>query len=161
MTPIDIWAARWRIPPTALADLRAYILGAYREPNSAHVTAGSEAAVQVAARLSASRRGGRLWRNNVGVAQDGRGRAVRFGLANDSAAVNKHIKSGDLIGIQPRVIQPGDIGRSIGQFVSVECKPTGWKYTGTARERAQLAWAELVVALGGDAFFVDRADNKE
>jgi len=57
--------------------------------------------------------------------------------------VNQSLKSGDLIGIRPG-----------GQFVSLECKPAGWKYTGTPRELAQAKWAALVRSLGGHARFV-------
>lgn len=67
--------------------------------------------------------------------------------------MNKVIKSADLIGIRPVLITPGHVGLVIGQFVSREIKPTGWKYTGKAREEAQLRWAELVAACGGDAAF--------
>jgi hypothetical protein len=160
MTNLNQWAARWRIPPEALADLRVQ-LGVDTDPRGTRPPPGSEAAVQAAQRLRASEQGGRLWRNNVGVAADSRtGRPVRFGLANDSAALNRQVKSSDLIGIRPITIRPGDIGRVIGQFWSVECKRPGWKYSGTARERAQLAWHLLVISFGGDAYFVDSGDNK-
>lgn len=102
----------------------------------------NEATVQAAIRLEASRLGIHLWRNNVGALKDETGRYIRFGLANDSNAVNHRIKSGDLIGI-----------RSGGIFVSREIKPLGWKFSGTEREWAQQRWIELVNAAGGDAAF--------
>lgn len=113
----------------------------------------SEAAQQALVRLEASRKGLVLWRNNVGVLVDERGVPVRFGLANDSAAVNRSIKSADLVGIRPLLITPAHVGSVVGQFVSREVKAEGWRYTGTERERAQLRWAELVLSLGGDAAF--------
>lgn len=113
----------------------------------------TEAAIQTLVRLEASRKGLVLWRNNVGVLTDERGVPVRFGLANDSAAVNRNIKSADLIGIRPLLITPEHVGHTIGQFVSREVKAAGWRYTGTPREAAQLRWAELVLGLGGDAAF--------
>nr|WP_297388188.1 hypothetical protein [uncultured Roseateles sp.] len=121
---------------------------------TAHDVPGeSEAATSVRVRLEASQKGMRLWRNNVGVLQDETGRPVRYGLANDSPAVNKHIKSADLIGIRPVLIQPQHVGLVLGQFVSREMKEGGWQYKGTEREEAQLRWAQLVASLGGDAAF--------
>ena len=104
--------------------------------------------------------GMRLWRNNVGAFHDeAKGIHVRFGLANDSKQVNSVIKSGDLIGIRPRVITLGDVGATLGQFVSLECKNAHWKYRGTEHERAQEAWAALVMSLGGIARFVSGVEG--
>lgn len=112
-----------------------------------------EAAVLNEIRLEASQLGGRLWRNNVGALATPSGQFIRFGLANDSAQLNSSIKSADLIGIRPILITPDHLGMTIGQFISREVKHPGWKYTGTQRERAQLAWAELINSLGGNACF--------
>lgn len=151
---LDEWAVRWGIPYVAMADLKNRVLnldGGMPAPAAGK----SEASVQAAARAEASRKGLRVFRNNVGAYHDPEaGIYVRFGLANDSPAMNKVVKSADLIGIRPRIIQPSDVGLQIGQFVSYECKHAGWRYTGTEREVAQLAWANLVNGLGGEARFV-------
>lgn len=154
MSHLAEWAARWGIPDAAMADLNLR-LGAIDWHADTAPAGRSEAAVQARARLKASARGWRLWRNNVGAVHDNeRGVHVRFGLANDSTAVNSICKSGDLIGIRPMIVQPSDMGRLIGQFVSIECKPSDWKWTGTEREIAQRNWAALVTSLGGDARFL-------
>jgi hypothetical protein len=150
------WARTWAVSDQALADLRAR-LGALDTsgPAPGAGVGTSEAAVQARVRLAASQRGLRLWRNNVGAFHDtAAGVHVRFGLANDSKELNRVIKSGDLIGIRPRVIQQSDVGSLIGQFMSREVKHAGWRYTGTEREVAQLNWAKLVTSLGGDAGFI-------
>lgn len=153
MTDLNTWAARWGVHPAALADLH-HMLGALDQA-APTADGSSEAAVQARVRVAASAAGMRLWRNNVGAFHDdARGIHVRFGLANDSKQVNDVIKSADLIGIRPRTIVQADVGRCIGQFVSLECKNADWKYTGTDRERAQEAWAALVTSLGGIARFV-------
>lgn len=153
MTPLHEWAARWNIPAAALDDFRQHTLAL--DGGTDELDGLSEAAVQAQVRLAASKRGLRLWRNNVGAVHDTeRGIHLRYGLANDSPAVNERIKSADLIGIRPRIVQPGDVGCLIGQFVSFECKHGGWSYKGTAREAAQEAWAQLVTSLGGEARFV-------
>jgi hypothetical protein len=115
--------------------------------------------VQSVVRLEAGRLRIPLWRNNVGALQDKDDRWVRYGLANDSKAVNDRIKSADLIGIRPLVIGHDMVGHTVGQFVSREVKPPGWHYTGTDREAAQLRWLELVKANGGDACFVTGAGS--
>ena len=112
----------------------------------------NEATIQAQVRLAASQAGMKLWRNNVGVLMDSRGIPVRFGLANDSKAVNLSVKSGDLIGIEPVLITPDMVGKTIGRFVSYECKAPGWKYNpNDGRDVAQLRWIEIVTAMGGRA----------
>ncbi len=147
---LEAWAAKWGIFPDALNDLRAMLL---QEDNTQPVVAGVlEAGVQAQVRLDASRRGWRLWRNNVGVLPDARGVPVRYGLANDSKAVNTNIKSGDLIGIRPVLIGPQHLGHCIGQFVSAEIKRPGWTYNPKdERQAAQMAWAQLICSMGGYA----------
>lgn len=159
MNTLTDWAAAWGVPPAALADLQARLLVLDYSPGPADAAPRSEAAVQAATRVQASNVGMRVWRNNVGVLKDERGVPVRFGLANDSPQVNERIKSGDLIGIRPRIITPQDVGQRIGQFVSWECKHGGWRYTGQGREGAQLNWIHLVQSLGGEARFIN--DEKQ
>lgn len=149
------WARQWGVGLAALRDLEARfgLHGRADEPAPAVPVGTSEAAVQAAVRLEAARAGLRLWRNNVGALVDERGIPVRYGLANDTKALNRAIKSADLIGIRPVQITPAHVGRTLGQFVSRECKPAGWSWAGTDRELAQMRWCELINALGGDAAF--------
>lgn len=152
MNVLDAWAEHWRISPAMLADLRLRLCSldsAAGQPAPGR----SEAAVQASVRLEASRKGMRLWRNNVGAGYSEDGSFLRWGLANDSAHVNRVLKSADLIGVRPRIITAQDVGKLFGQFVSRECKHVGWRYTGDERETAQLNWAALVMSLGGDASF--------
>ncbi len=152
---IHQWATKHNIPYAALQELlglmRAVPTHEPFEPTDAAFD--SEERVQAEVRIEASRDGTRLFRNNVGALRDANGRMVRYGLANDSTRINKVIKSGDLIGFRPVLITPELVGNTIAQFVSRECKPRGWVYTGTEREEAQLAWASLVNSVGGDATF--------
>lgn len=147
------WAARHGVSLQALAELQAIfgMHGGHELP--AEVKGTSEAAVQAAVRLEAARKGVRLFRNNVGALKDERGRLVRYGLANDSKQLNEVMKSADLIGWRPLLIEPRHVGTVVAQFVSRECKHPTWHYTGGDREPAQLAWAQLVTAGGGDAAF--------
>ena len=153
---IKDWINRWNIPDQALIELNQ-LMGIHAEatckPN------GSESAVQQEIRIAASRRGERLWRNNVGAIKNNNNRLIRFGLANESSSVNEIIKSSDLIGITPHVIVNTDVGHTIGIFTSVEVKKPGWKYTGKGREKAQLAWLNLVISLGGRAQFATQVGD--
>ena len=159
MTPLMQWAARWGVSAEAVNDLRRYVLGLDVGHTQPEVGA-SEAAVQSRVRVKASRLGLRLWRNNVGAVHDVENNVhVRYGLANDSKLVNSMVKSGDLIGIRPRIIQPADVGCLVGQFVSFECKRSDWRYAGTDRELAQERWAQIVTSLGGEARFVTSEDQ--
>lgn len=156
MIPANLaqWALRHHIGADALHDL-SILLGM---DTLAPVPSGAdaqrdEAWVQSRVRLEAAQKGARLWRNNVGVLEDKTGRPVRYGLANDSKALNDKLKSSDLIGWKRVTITPDMVGRTIAQFMARECKPQGWTYSATPREVAQAAWIQLVAVEGGDAAF--------
>lgn len=147
------WAIKWGVSVEAIEELRQ-LLGAVNT-NPPHKVGESEGAIQNRIRLEASQKGLRLFRNNVGACMDENGNFIRYGLANDSKKMNDLIKSSDLIGIRPVVIQQHHVGQIIGQFVAREVKAGNWSYTGTAREEAQLSFLELVASLGGDAAFAN------
>ena len=145
------WARKWGLSIECLRDLQI-TLGTYTPPLApdAPGVGKSEAWAQSALRIEASRKGVKLFRNNVGALQDAKSkRLVRFGLANDSKTQNEILKSGDLIGLRPTLIA----GHIYGIFVSREMKAPGWQYTGTEREVAQLNWINLINSCGGDAAF--------
>ena len=148
------WARKWGVPLEALQELVGIVPGV-----ASGVPGKPEAAVLQEVRLAASERGGRAWRNNRGACKDENGRHIRYGLANDSKQLNDVIKSSDLIGITPRMITLADVGTTLGQFASYEVKRPGWKYTGTERERCQLAWLALIIQLGGIGKFITDAED--
>lgn len=157
MKPLYEWARAWGVSVHAVRDLERRL---NVRLDTAPAEAGrSEANVQSRVRLEAAGKRMHLWRNNVGATPascphcNEALRPVRYGLANDSAKMNKVIKSSDLIGIRSVLITPDLIGFRIGQFVAREAKPEGWFYTGTEHEVAQRRFIELVVANGGDAAF--------
>lgn len=113
----------------------------------------SESWAQSAIRLEAAQKGVRLFRNNVGALKDERGVPVRYGLANDNAALNKRLKSSDLIGWRPLFITPDMVGKIVAQFLAREVKAPGWTYRGDLHEQAQANFIHLVQADGGDAGF--------
>lgn len=153
MSVLNQWAIRHGVSLAALADLQRELGMCDHEPPADPKQGVSEAAVSARLRLEASRAGGVLWRNNVGALLDERGVPVRYGLANDSAALNRQVKSADLIGIWPLRIEPAHVGAVVGQFWSVEAKEAGWRFTGRGREEAQARWAAAVTARGGRAGF--------
>ena len=148
------WALKWGVNPEAIGELYR-VLGAASHDIDPDRLGFSETAVQSRARLSASRQGFHLWRNNVGACEDSEGRQIRYGLANDSKRVCDTIKSSDLIGVRPVVIKPEHVGQVLGQFVAIEVKKPGWKLTpGDKRAQAQLRFITLVQAVGGYAKFI-------
>lgn len=148
------WAKRWGIPEIALNELyeQLRVTGVPESPKGAKTEAGATTHV----RMQASKHDSVLWRNNVGqidpTSYDGKS-FIRYGLANDSKQMNKNIKSSDLIGIRRKLITMDMVGTHVGQFVAREVKKPGWKYSGTAREEAQLRYIELVISMGGDGAF--------
>lgn len=149
--PIELqqWAVRHHVGEDALAELSA-MLGS----GGTEETGASESNVQSRVRLAAAEQGCRLWRNNVGVLTDERGVPVRYGLANDTKKLNERLKSADLIGWRRVLVGPEMVGSVVAQFVSIECKREGWKFSpNNEREVAQQRWATLVTADGGFARF--------
>lgn len=149
------WAKSWNIPPAALHDL-INKLGAGVQGPVAPEGAKTEAGASKHCRLQASQAGDILWRNNVGqvdpITYDGKS-VIRFGLANDTKAMNKHTKSSDLIGIRRVLITQDMVGTIIGQFLAREVKTPDWSFKGTARENAQLNYLNIVITMGGDGAF--------
>jgi hypothetical protein len=146
MMTLAEWAERWGLSSEAIAELGAVGLH-YGATGKA-----PEETVKAQVRLEAAQKGLYLWRNNVGALVDKTGRAVRYGLANDSHALNVAIKSADLIGIRRRVITSADVGYFIGQFVSIETKAPTWRFNPKdPHDLAQAAWKTLILREGGDA----------
>jgi hypothetical protein len=145
------WSIRHHVSLQALQELHVLLTSTVPSPITAQ--GASESDVQARVRLAASQAGDVLWRNNSGVLKDERGVPVRFGLCNESKAVNDKCKSSDLIGIKRVLITQAHVGHTIGQFYAREVKRAGWRYTGTPREVAQLRFIEAVVAMGGDGAF--------
>lgn len=116
----------------------------------------NEEAVKSHVKLAAANIGLQLWRNNVGACEDKTGRLIRYGLANESAQMNRVIKSSDLIGATPVVIQPHHIGRTFAVFTAFETKHSDWVFS-TADDRAvaQLAYINIVREIGGIGYFIN------
>ena len=152
------WSHRHKVSTEALMELMD-MLDPTRMTAATQATHTTEQAVQSAIRLKASANGVTLWRNNSGVLPDKTGVPVRFGLANDSARVNKQFKSSDLIGIWPRLVEEKDVGKVIGQFTAIECKAPGWKGIKGDREEAQGRFLGHVRAAGGLAMFAQNVGD--
>jgi len=157
---LDAWAKRHGISDRAFSELFEVMRAS--EPSLAASPipprSQSEAAAQQLIRLEVAYRGGRVWRNNSGAAQDeATGRVVRYGLGNDSRAVNAVFKSSDLIGITP-VTCP--CGRKYGVFTAYEVKKPGWSLRpGDKRGQAQFNFIKRVVSLGGYARFAASTED--
>lgn len=152
---LTAWATRHHVGHDALDELSALLGTVDIAEGSA-----SEARVQSQVRLAAPAAGMRLWRNNVGVLKDERGVPVRYGLANDSPALNKRLKSSDLIGWRRLPVTPAMVGTHVAQFVALECKREGWRPSPTdAHEAAQRAWLTLVTVDGGVGKFVTGVES--
>jgi len=154
------WQARWErhVPAQALVELEGILNPAMPAPAP---TGGlSEAAGAAQIRILAGQRGIAIFRNNSGAMTDQTGRLVRFGLGNESPALNARWKSSDLIGLLPVVVQPSHVGRTFGLFLAVETKKPGWRLTpGDKRGQAQAAFLQSVRGFGGVGGFCCTADD--
>lgn len=77
------------------------------------------------------------------------------------------VGASDLIGIVPHVVQPEDVGKTIGVFCAIEVKNEGRDTTGKDRKVKQAAFRKVVRGWGGIAGIarsvaeaVDLATNK-
>lgn len=124
-----------------------------------------ESVLQQSLRVAAPKNNAILWRNNNGAMFDETGRLVRFGLGHDSAKTNKFIKSSDLIGITEITITPEMVGKKVGVFTAVECKPSDWKFPRPtnkkefARCNAQKNFIDKVIGMGGMATFATKIED--
>lgn len=131
--------------------------------------ATKEAKASQVVRLRATAWGCRVFRNNSGVLMNEVGIPVRFGLGNESKAINKELKTGDYVGWTPVTITPEMVGKTLAVFTNLEAKPEGFihreSYNKNQREFAQNKFNELVNCAGGIAGFacndgdVDRIIN--
>lgn len=118
------------------------------------MTKESESRVQSLIRLAASKHGHKLLRNNSGALPDQTGRMIRYGLGNDSKALNAVYKSPDLVGWTSVTITPDMVGKRVAIVTAVECKGSDFKgVPRNDRERAQAAFIEDVRKAGGIAGF--------
>lgn len=124
-----------------------------------------ESAVDSHIILDCARLGDYLWRNNTGAANmvnpdTGKTSFVRFGLANESAQMNKIIKSSDRIGITTITITPDMVGQRIGVFTAIETKPSDWVFRHSdKRAVAQAAFHDIVLNAGGFAGFARNVEE--
>jgi hypothetical protein len=120
----------------------------------------SEAVIQQEIRLAAAYQGLLMFRNNSGAFQDANGRWVRYGISNDSKALNEKIKGSDLIGLTPTLVTPDMVGTIVGVFTAIEDKPEDWRFRPSdKRAVAQLAFMDLVRQAGGYAGFAQSPED--
>lgn len=151
------WQLKHGVSGPALTDLIALLTApADITPDTTEDAEKSEAYAQQAIRLEAPKHGVRLYRNNAGAGSDDNGNFFRWGLGNDTAAMNKKIKFPDLIGITPVLVTTQHVGQRLGVFTGVEVKAPGWRYMATEREVAQLAAHQLILSMGGLACFATK-----
>ena len=116
----------------------------------------TEAEIQQEIRKLAAERGWAIWRNNQGAGKLENGSFLRWGLCNDFAALGARVRCGDLIGIRPVLVVPGDVGQVFGQFVSIGCKASSWRPGDTEHRVAQRRWRDLILGRGGHAVITNR-----
>lgn len=159
MINLSQWQMLHGISGPAMTDLISILTAPADITPDNSLTTVTEAAAQQQVRLEAPKHGERLYRNNAGAVTDEHGNHFRYGIGNDTAAMNKKIKFPDLIGICPVMVTPDMVGQRHGLFRGVEMKKRGWVYKGTERELAQLAAHQLIISLGGLACFATKPSD--
>jgi len=155
MRTIDEWARAWGVDSRAVDDLKL-LMGLHQMdvPKLSDDLPGSESRQQSLVRIEAANKRVRLFRNNSGAFKDDDGRVVRYGLANESRQTNEVLKSPDLIGWRPKLIEPQHVGMTFGLCTMREIKHEGWTFNPNDRhEAAQLNFLKLAIADGCDAAF--------
>lgn len=102
--------------------------------------------------------GTKLFRNNVGAFQSKTGAWVRYGLANESKAMNSHVKSSDFIGFTPVVVTEQMVGSTVAVFTAIEAKEEGYKPSGAkqvAHYEAQKRFCDMAEGFGAIAGIAD------
>ena len=157
---LNDWLARWsdHMPPQAVSELRAALDPVQPAPPA---SGGSEASLSADVRLAASSiYGAALWPHKSGAMTEAHARRVRYGLGNESAAINRRWKPSDLIGVLPWRITAAHVGHTVGVFLAVETKKPGWRLTpGDKRGQAQAAFISSVRMLGGAAGFASSVED--
>lgn len=154
MSTLSDWFNRHTVSETARAEL--YQLLGFTPDTPVELEGKNEAYVQSAVRLASSPAGYTLGRNNVGALRDERGIPVRYGWLNDNAALNKVLKTGDLLGYQSGWFRDYETldPVKVAVFAMAECKKAGWKHRpNDAHEVAQLRAINMVQSAGGIACF--------
>ncbi len=116
-------------------------------------------------RLRAAGYGVKLLRNNSGAysAKNPPSAGTRWGLGNESKALNRELKTGDFVGWSPVIITAEMVGKTIPVFTNFEAKKEGFKerktYNKNTREYGQNNFNLLVINAGGLAGFVTSAED--
>jgi hypothetical protein len=154
MSQLSDWGNQWAVSDEAMGAL--YKLMGLTPDTPVELHGKNEAYVQSVIRLAAPMQGYLLGRNNVGALKDERGIPVRYGWLNDTAQLNKTLKTGDLLGYQSgwyrdyETLEPV----KVAVFAMPECKRAGWVFNPKDQhEIAQLRAINMVQAAGGIAGF--------
>ena len=123
-----------------------------------------EAKATINVRARASEWGMKMFRNNSGMLPNpDTGVPVRFGLGNESAKLNKELKSGDLVGYSEITVTPEMVGKKIAVFTNIEVKSLGFiikdVYNKNSREFAQNEFNKLITSANGIAGFASSAQD--
>lgn len=156
MSILSDWANRHAIGDQAMAELYA-IMGYQPELPTEIEGNAEESYVQSVVRLAAPIQGYNLGRNNRGALKNEAGVPIRFGWLNDTSALDKVCKTGDLLGYQSGWFRDYETCEpvKVAVFAMVECKKAKWAgyNPNNERENAQMRAIQMVLAGGGIAGF--------